>query len=59
MLAFAERQAAGRRFIFLCVSSFNLRAQALYRRLGYEQVGELPGYIVEGHSELLFWKKLA
>ncbi len=59
LLAFAERQTAGRRFIFLCVSSFNHRAQELYHRLGYEQVGELPNYAVEGHSELLLCKRLA
>ncbi|MGO8793060.1 MAG: GNAT family N-acetyltransferase [Terriglobia bacterium] len=59
LLTFAEKQAAGRRFIFLCVSSFNLRAQALYYRLGYEQIGELPNYAVEGHSELLLCKRLA
>lgn len=58
LLAFAERQAAGRRFIFLCVSSFNHRAQELYYRLGYKQVGELPDYVVEGHSELLLMKRL-
>ncbi|MGD0222856.1 MAG: GNAT family N-acetyltransferase [Terriglobia bacterium] len=59
LLAFAERQAVGRRFIFLCVSSFNRRAQELYYRLGYKQVGELPNYVVEGHSELLLSKRLA
>jgi ribosomal protein S18 acetylase RimI-like enzyme len=59
LLAFAERHAAGSRFIFLCVSSFNLRAQALYQRLGYEQVGEIRNYVVDGHSELLFAKRLA
>jgi ribosomal protein S18 acetylase RimI-like enzyme len=59
LLAFAESQAAGRRFIFLCVSSFNRRAQELYDRLGYEQVGELPDYVVDGHSELLLMKRLA
>jgi [ribosomal protein S18]-alanine N-acetyltransferase len=59
LLAFAERQAAGRRFIFLCVSSFNRRAQELYYRLGYKQVGELPDYVVDGHSELLLMKRLA
>lgn len=58
LVAFAERQMAGRRFIFLCVSSFNRRAQELYRRLGYERVGEIPDYIIEGHSELLLCKKL-
>jgi ribosomal protein S18 acetylase RimI-like enzyme len=58
LVAFAERQVAARRFIFLCVSSFNRRAQELYRRLGYQRVGEIPDYIVEGHSELLLCKKL-
>jgi ribosomal protein S18 acetylase RimI-like enzyme len=58
LLAFAERAMAARRFIFLCVSSFNRRAQELYRRLGYQRVGELPDYIVKGHSELLLCKKL-
>ena len=59
LLAFAEKHAAGSRFIFLLVSSFNRRAQALYRRLGYQQVGEIPNYVVDGHSELLFGKRLA
>ena len=58
LIAFAERHMAPSRFIFLCVSSFNRRAQELYRRLGYQRVGELPDYIVEGHSELLLCKKL-
>jgi ribosomal-protein-alanine N-acetyltransferase len=58
LLAFAEKHAAGRQFIFLCVSSFNHGAQELYYRLGYERVGEIPNYVVEGHSELLFCKKL-
>jgi ribosomal-protein-alanine N-acetyltransferase len=58
LLAFAEEYFAGRRFIFLCVSSFNHRAQQLYYRLGYKRVGEIPNYVVEGHSELLLGKKL-
>jgi ribosomal-protein-alanine N-acetyltransferase len=58
LLAFAEHHVAGRRFIFLCVSSFNRRAQDLYYRLGYKPVGEIPNYVIEGHSELLLCKKL-
>jgi ribosomal-protein-alanine N-acetyltransferase len=58
LLAFAEHHLAGRRFIFLCVSSFNRRAQELYYRLGYKRVGEIPNYVIEGHSELLLCKKL-
>jgi ribosomal-protein-alanine N-acetyltransferase len=59
LLAFAESHFAGRRHLFLCVSSFNLRAQDLYRRLGYDCLAEFPNYVVEGHSELLFYKKLS
>ena len=58
LLAFAENHAAGSRFIFLCVSSFNLRAQALYHRLGYQRFGEIPNYVIDGHSELLLGKRL-
>ncbi|MEJ7811138.1 MAG: N-acetyltransferase [Gemmatimonadaceae bacterium] len=42
--------------VFLCVSSFNHRARALYERLGYEAVGELRDYLVRGHSEWLLRK---
>lgn len=44
--------------VFLCVSSFNPRARALYERLGYRLVGELSDYIVAGHSEQLLRKSL-
>ena len=42
--------------VFLCVSSFNDRAQKLYQRLGYERAGELPDYVVKGYSEILMRK---
>ena len=45
--------------VFLCVSSFNPRARALYERLGYERIGELKDYLVAGHSELLFRKTIS
>lgn len=44
--------------LFLCVSSFNPRAHALYQRLGFQQVGELPDYFIDGASELLMHKRL-
>lgn len=58
LLRFAEKHFAGRGQIFLLVSSFNSRAQTFYRREGYEYVGELKDYIVAGHSELIFCKKI-
>lgn len=42
--------------VFLCVSSFNPGAKRLYERLGYEFVGTLTNYLVEGHDELLYRK---
>ncbi|MBT3321758.1 MAG: GNAT family N-acetyltransferase, partial [Anaerolineae bacterium] len=38
--------------IFMCVSSFNIGAQKLYQKLGYEVVGELKVYVLKafGHN---------
>jgi len=44
--------------VFLCVSSFNTRARRLYERLGFEFVGTLKSYIVDGHDELLYRKTI-
>ena len=44
--------------VFMCVSSFNKKAQELYKRLGYEIIGELKDYIVSGHSEILLRKTI-
>jgi [ribosomal protein S18]-alanine N-acetyltransferase len=43
---------------FMCVSSFNPRARALYERLGYSKVGEFADYIIEGESEILLHKRI-
>jgi len=59
LLRFAEEHFAGRAHLFLLVSSFNPAAERLYRRHGYEFVGELKDYVVPGHSELIFHKRLA
>jgi len=45
--------------VFICVSSFNQRAQKLYERRGYEIVGELKHWIVPDHSEILLRKTIA
>jgi ribosomal protein S18 acetylase RimI-like enzyme len=46
------------RHLFMCVSSFNTRAKALYERLGYAVVGEFKDYIIDGASEYLMYKRL-
>lgn len=59
LLTFAEEYYRERsRHIFLCVSSFNTRAQQFYRSNGWINVGELRDYVVEGYSELLFYKRI-
>ena len=45
--------------VFICASSFNPRARALYERLGYEPVGMLKDYLIRGESELLLRKTTA
>ncbi len=57
LVRFAEERIFPERpNVFLCVSSFNHRAQKFYQRLGYTRVGELPDHIIKGHSELLLRK---
>lgn len=59
LLEYAEEQyRKTANHFFMCVSSFNPRARALYERLGYSQVGEFPDYILKGQSEILLHKRL-
>lgn len=59
LIAFAEERIfRDVKNVFLCVSSFNTRARALYERLGYEVIGELKDYIVRGASEILMRKSI-
>ncbi len=43
---------------YLCVSSFNRKAQAFYKKLGYTRVGKIPGLIIPHASEHIYWKQL-
>ncbi|HVO12767.1 MAG TPA: GNAT family N-acetyltransferase [Vicinamibacteria bacterium] len=59
LLAFLEeRYRPQARHLFLCVSSFNERARRLYERQGYEAVGVLEDYVIDGASEVLMHKWL-
>ena len=44
--------------LFLCVSDFNLRAQAFYIEHGYEKIAILKNHIVNGKDEWLMCKQL-
>jgi [ribosomal protein S18]-alanine N-acetyltransferase len=59
LLEFAERHFAGRKHLFLLCSSFNHRAQKFYRAHGFGIVGELKGYVVPEHDELIFCKRIS
>jgi ribosomal protein S18 acetylase RimI-like enzyme len=59
LVAFAEERIfRDVKNVFLCVSSFNPRARALYERLGYEVVGEMKDYVIGGASEILMRKTI-
>ncbi len=53
-----ERQTRHiKRDFVLLVSDFNFEAQSLYAKLGYQKVGELPGFLVNGVTEFIMVKK--
>lgn len=59
LMQFAEELFLGKaKHIFLCVSSFNIRARRFYELHGYRAVGEFKDYIIEGASEILMHKHL-
>ncbi len=57
IMRFAEAEIFQRsQNVFLCVSSFNPRAQKFYERLGYQKTGELENFLVAGQNEILLRK---
>jgi ribosomal-protein-alanine N-acetyltransferase len=60
LMSFAETSTARRSpNLYLCVSSFNRKAQRFYKALGYTRVGAVPGLVTPGASEYIYWKRLA
>ena len=60
LVGFAEERIfRDRPNVFMCVSSFNPDALRLYKKLGYEVIGEIDDFIVKGHSEVLLRKTIA
>lgn len=59
LLEYAEEQYAPvSKKLFLCVSDFNIRAQAFYIEQGYEKIAILQDHIVNGKDEYLMYKRL-
>ncbi len=59
LIGFAEQRILrDHQNVFLCVSSFNQDARRFYARLGYQEVGELTDFLVQGHSEFLMRKTI-
>jgi ribosomal protein S18 acetylase RimI-like enzyme len=60
LLEHVEASYRGRsRHLFLCVSSFNPRAQRFYERHGFEPIGTLRAFLIEEADEILLHKRLA
>jgi ribosomal protein S18 acetylase RimI-like enzyme len=55
LLAAAEREAERRGCVKIELETHDYQAPDFYRRLGYEIVGELPGW--PGHSTRIFFRK--
>ncbi len=53
-----ERIFRERPNVFLFVSSFNHRARQLYESLGYETIGTVKNFLVEGYDEILMRKTI-
>lgn len=57
LLSFSEERIARvSPHTFICVSSFNHGAQALYYRMGFEKIAELKDHITKGYDEYLLRK---
>lgn len=59
LLTFAERAVSRQaQYFYLCVSSFNRKGQAFYKKHGYTRVGTLPSLVSPDTSEYIYWKRL-
>lgn len=57
LLAHVEETVFARvKNLFVCVSDFNAGARRFYRRLGYQEIGPLPNFLIPGTAEILLRK---
>jgi len=58
LAAFEDEAAAAGAHAFLLCSDFNGPAQRFYERHGWGRAGALPGLVLPGVDELVYWKRL-
>jgi [ribosomal protein S18]-alanine N-acetyltransferase len=57
MLEQIESIVFGRtRNLFACVSDFNVSARDFYRKMGYQEIGPMPNFLIPGSAEMLLRK---
>lgn len=42
--------------LFACVSDFNKPARAFYKKHGYQEIGPMPNFLIQGSTEILLRK---
>lgn len=42
--------------LFACVSDFNQSARDFYKKLGYQEIGPMPNFLIPGSAEILLRK---
>jgi [ribosomal protein S18]-alanine N-acetyltransferase len=42
--------------LFACVSDFNVSARDFYRKMGYQEIGPMPNFLIPGSAEMLLRK---
>lgn len=56
-LLLAAVEAAVGDDLMILASDFNVSARRFYERHGYAAVGRLPGYVLPGVDEILYWRR--
>ncbi len=57
LLSHVESQTFARAHnLFACVSDFNDKARAFYRKQGYKEIGPMPNFLIPDYAEILLRK---
>jgi ribosomal-protein-alanine N-acetyltransferase len=57
LLEHIETMVFGRtKNLFACVSDFNTTARQFYKKMGYQEIGPMPNFLIPGSAEILLRK---